>query len=122
MTVTEISVRLGVCAETVRRWIRSGELKVSTRYDEKNTAARDYGITASDLAAFLETHPKYDVFGTRAIDDIDITISSMEQRLRIVEDVACGLKQQQDFLETEIKAMKATLSALRKERENGKHT
>ena len=122
MTVTEISVRLGVCAETVRRWIRSGELKVSTRYDEKNTAARDYGITAEDLAEFLEKHPKYDVFGTKGIDDIDITINAMEQRLRTVEGVACGLKQQQDFLEAEIKAMKATLSALRKEKENGKRT
>ena len=54
MTVQEISLRLGVDEETVRRWIRRKQL---TAYKESNRGG--YYISRKDYKAFIKDFPKY---------------------------------------------------------------
>lgn len=53
-TVGQVANRIGVCEETVRRWIRSGKLRV-THYE------RRFGIvmSESEIREFLKSAPKY---------------------------------------------------------------
>lgn len=54
VTIKEIALICGVNKETVRRWIRSNELKASIR-SRKN----GYLIKKSDLIEFTNKFPKY---------------------------------------------------------------
>lgn len=54
VTIKEIALICGVNEETVRRWIRSNELKASIR-SRKN----GYLINKSDLIEFTNKFPKY---------------------------------------------------------------
>jgi excisionase family DNA binding protein len=51
LTVDEVARRLGVTAETVRRWLRSGELR-GVRFARK----AGWRIRESDLQAYLAAH------------------------------------------------------------------
>jgi excisionase family DNA binding protein len=53
LTVEEVSVRAGVQKETVRRWIRSGQLPA-----KKMSKKQGYRIREEDLVAFLEERPR----------------------------------------------------------------
>lgn len=62
-TTSEVCRMLGVCGDTVRKWVHSGALKAtflpraSDSYDENGNiippSKRRYHIRASDLEAFL---------------------------------------------------------------------
>ena len=49
-----ISDLCGVCEETVRRWIRRGELKATMK-----SRKGGFQTTVLDLKMFLSMHPKY---------------------------------------------------------------
>lgn len=53
-TVRDISNRLGVNQETVRRWVRSGELRSTIRSKKEGNAIEEH-----ELERFLDKHPKY---------------------------------------------------------------
>ena len=55
-TVNQISKMLGTSQETVRRWIRSGELKADRGASKKEGNV----IKEDDFREFLRNHPKYD--------------------------------------------------------------
>lgn len=64
-TIREVSKRLGVNPETVRRWVRDGALRsVITSKKE------GYVIEQCDLDAFLDKHPKY--FGRAARNNVSL--------------------------------------------------
>ena len=55
MTIMHISKALDVSEETVRRWIRSGQLKASELVSRK----QGYRVRYEDLKIFVESKPKY---------------------------------------------------------------
>ena len=54
-TVSDVADMLNVNEETVRRWIRSGELK-----SEQTSRKKGNCINEHDLDAFMRKHPKYE--------------------------------------------------------------
>lgn len=70
-SVTEIAKKLGVNEETVRRWIRSGELKANMMSKKQGNVVNEYS-----LYEFVKMRPKYkDKF-----DIIDTQINSTYEK------------------------------------------
>lgn len=54
LSVEQIATRLCISEETVRRWIRNGQLKTSI-----NSRREGHMILDEDFEEFLANHPKY---------------------------------------------------------------
>ncbi len=53
-TVKEVAAMFNINAETVRRWIRNGEI-------EAGVSGKDYTISEEALRDFASSHPKYKI-------------------------------------------------------------
>lgn len=102
LTVIKVSQKLGVNPETVRRWIRAGKLQTKQE-------GQEHFITEEALEAFLRENPKYGRFSLQTADREDVLIA-FKQRLNSLETVANGLKCQQDYVQTEIIALKRDIA------------
>lgn len=106
LSVRELATKLCVNPETVRRWIRSGELQTEQ-------IGQEYFVSKDALHLFLKKHPKYNLFYQETDkDDIYLVLS---KRVNILEMVANGLQSQYAFIQSEIADLKCLLAELRKE-------
>lgn len=83
-TINEIANTLNINAETVRRWVRSDQLKAS-----KTSKKKGYCVTGVDLYNFLITKPKYyRMFYGDCSQDRSINVSpEFEELLRAYSDM-----------------------------------
>lgn len=87
LTVNDISERLSVHPETVKRWIKSGVLK-----GNKECRRLGYKVKINDFEEFLNSHPTY-----RSIDEKDIPYEKAKSD--ILKDLMIGLYElQKGFL------------------------
>lgn len=114
MTVLDVASKLYVNPETVRRWIRKGELAACRMGDY-------FEISPEAVQEFVNTHTKYqwkykgsiaaansDLIPAQNPDEIRYDVLNM--RLTNLEAVACGLKSQHEYIMNEINELKAMLN------------
>jgi excisionase family DNA binding protein len=106
MTVLDVASKLYVNPETVRRWIRKGELAAYRMGDY-------FEIAPEAVQKFVNTHTKYqwkykDSIVTQNPDETRYDVLNM--RLTNLEAVACGLKSQHEYIMNEINELKAMLN------------
>lgn len=104
MTVLNVAEMLSINPETVRRWIRSGQLHASKTKEDM------FDISYDDLMLFLNTKIKYKQRIQPKTDDaVIIKLQSLETKLNALEAVISSLKEQHETIQNEIKSLKETM-------------
>jgi excisionase family DNA binding protein len=96
--VTEIAILLSIDKETVRRWIRSGELNATCVSKKKGNV-----INECDLLKFVETKPKYRKLLNSQDDPVDNTYNEK------LKEVLNDLIKERDMLNERINKIQALL-------------
>ncbi len=103
-TIREISSKLGVNPETVRRWVRSGELR-STIGSKKSGNV----IEECNLEMFLNKHPKY-------AEKMDTSYSTVNEALttamREIQRELNTLYNRRDYINAKISELENILKRL----------
>lgn len=86
-TVKEISLLLNTNAETVRRWIRDGQMKGDLNRGKKG----GFTIKESDFRDFLRRHPKYKVKELADSDLSAFALAGLDQQIFRLEEAIAGL-------------------------------
>ena len=93
-TVNEISERLNVSKEQVRRWCRTGKLKSVKHSNKEGFIIEEY-----DLKVFFDNYPKYGrIFGlssrlsTQEINELASLIRQLEIRKQEIKELEIRIK------------------------------
>lgn len=93
-TIREISKRLSVNPETVRRWVRHGELK-STMICKKD----GYIIQQCELEAFINRYPKY----ASRMDRSTVVVQEAYSGIReVIQEELFMLRNRRDVIDARI--------------------
>ncbi len=99
ISVQELATRFCVNPETVRRWIRNGDLQAEVQ-------GQRHLIPERSLHAFLEKHPKYKCFLEIETNENGNIYFALTSRIAALEVMADSLKDQQMFIRSEIQNLK----------------
>ena len=109
MTVYEVAAMLSVNPETVRRWIRSGQLRASMSGDMFN-------ISHDNLNSFFEKNAKYKSRVQPKTDEaVRYKIEAFEAKIDFLTVAASSLEKQQKFIQNEIESLKESINVLKGE-------
>lgn len=82
LTVDEISDKLDVNKETVRKWIRSGRLK-ATIYSRRNGSI----ISEEDYQKFISKNPTYKPKNSSETEKLMKELEAIKKKLKTVSDI-----------------------------------
>lgn len=105
ISVRELATRFCVNPETVRRWIRSGDLQTEVQ-------GQIHLISERSLQAFLEKHPKYKCYLKTETNEKGNIYFALASRIAALEVMADSLKDQQMFIRSEIQDLKRIMVQL----------
>lgn len=92
-SVKQIACLLNVGTETVRRWIRDGEMQGC-----KDSKKGGFRVSQSNLDTFIRLHPKYKIHKLTGDNAKDYALANLNQRIFELEDLIANLHRNLDEL------------------------
>jgi len=102
--VSEAAMRIGVCVETVRRWIKSGKIKA---YREGNR----YLIPIPEIETYVNKMPRQISGQASGQDPKDEIIAALKEQNRILQDRVRELEKDKAYLQEEVVRLQHLLEA-----------